>query len=314
MNLNLNKPSAQKDSHLSWAFTLIELLVVIAIIAILASMLLPALSRAKAQSQKAKCSSNLKQLGDGMNLYTGDNNDMFPVAGDETVQKDQVSWDTCINHYISGGHMGQTFQMGVVTNAYAPQILVDPADPGLATGWVLSQFGQQNLAGRSYAMVAAGNGYQTDWQINVAGSGYKYPNPPPENVGVYYENDPRTWYNALNAPSYKTSIVTQPSGTFLLVELPGAQNVAGNVWPCICFGPYSSQIDTANSDMAQIDGSSYTNNYGSKVYKSHGNCFNYLFHDGHVSSYRIEQTVGTGNTNIDSGIGPKGMWTINPYD
>lgn len=64
-------------------FTLIELLVVIAIIAILASMLLPALSRAKMKAQGVQCQSNMRQLAVGWIMYCSDNQGALPANGDE---------------------------------------------------------------------------------------------------------------------------------------------------------------------------------------------------------------------------------------
>lgn len=85
------------------AFTLIELLVVIAIIAILAAILFPVFAQAKMAAKKTTDLSNVKNVALGILLYTGDNDDVFPLASIYDGAKGWTPWQFTVNPYVKNG-------------------------------------------------------------------------------------------------------------------------------------------------------------------------------------------------------------------
>jgi len=248
-------------------FTLIELLVVVAIIAILAALLLPTLSGAKAKARQTQCFNNQKQLILGMNLYLGETADVFPGLASRMngySPEDWIYWRTNTSLYPPVGNSPILRAMGATSfsllrcpddlNDNTRQSVPYPSDgPYLfsysLTGYGLGQAGSGLDPNRNYGMSSAFLG-----DIN--------------NPTVY---------------PFRSAGIQNPAGKIMFAEEPGTANGAENPPPSNGLPIQDGRWvpgNTPNSDFLAI---------------RHGGKADVGFADGHVDA--VDWQFGTNLAN-----------------
>jgi prepilin-type N-terminal cleavage/methylation domain-containing protein/prepilin-type processing-associated H-X9-DG protein len=159
------------------AFTLIELLVVIAIIAILAAMLLPALSKAKAKAKRTQCTSNLRQFSIALIIYAGDNNDNLPALDNAA---NSWAWD-----------IPRAAADAMVTSGTSRGMMYDPELPSPVPTVPVDNF--WNFAGGTVRVVGYALSLPNNSSINPTNWNYKtIPQPIKSGGPVNYPAPPAT--------------------------------------------------------------------------------------------------------------------------
>jgi prepilin-type N-terminal cleavage/methylation domain-containing protein/prepilin-type processing-associated H-X9-DG protein len=263
--MTIPTPSRRRPIFALNGFTLVELLVVIGIIAVLVSILLPAINKARQAAQTVQCASNLKEVSMGIMQHAKNRFDRGPGGGQRTSPSSaSVAWQEIMNYeyYKNGNYLPRLLNGGNIKNKLACPV---------AASAVFNSSGARVYAINSHLTGPKSNGPPVSY-----GNGTRHPNP--VEMDDYYKPFSASWTFAGGDYWYGAKIVKfrRPSQKILLAESDRSDAIGGTADISLNgpAGGYPSWSAARTVSPA----------YGSYSFRHTNLRMNAAFFDGHVET------------------------------